>query len=178
MTMDWIVTTGATVEAAVDTALDELSVTQEDIEFEVLRSPKSSLFGFRRNQAQVRARVRPMEPPAKREWRRPAKSDKRKKAKKQSQNAKTRSAREGNKKRPQGAGKNQNKKTGNSDRKENRTATKGPSRKNGQAGEAASIRKRTINTGPQSSNTRSIDDQHKSSQSEPPKVRRTRKINH
>ena len=33
--MDWIVTTGATVEAAVDTALDELSVTQEDIEFDM-----------------------------------------------------------------------------------------------------------------------------------------------
>ena len=143
MTMDWIVTTGATVEAAVDTALDELSVTQEDIEFEVLRAPKNSLFGFRRNQAQVRARVRPMEPPAKREWRRPTKSDKRKKA-----------------------------------RKQTRPATKGPSHENGQAREAASIRNRTINTSPQSSNTRSIDGQDESPQSEPPKVRRTRKINH
>ena len=178
MTMDWIVTTGATVEAAVDTALDELSVTQEDIEFEVLRAPKNSLFGFRRNQAQVRARVRPMEPPAKREWRRPTKSDKRKKARKQSQNAKTRSTPEGKKKRQQAAGNNQNKKTGNSGRKQTRPATKGPSHENGQAREAASIRKRTINTSPQSSNTRSIDDQDESPQSEPPKVRRTRKINH
>ena len=178
MTMDWIVTTGATVEAAVDTALDELSVTQEDIEFEVLRTPKNSLFGFRRKQAQVRARVRPMEPPAKREWRRPTKSDKRKKVRKQSQNAKTRPTREGNKKRPQAAGSSQNKKTGNSGRKENRPAAKGPSHKNGQAREAASIRKRTINTSPKSSNIRSTDDEHESPQSEPPKVRRTRKINH
>ena len=178
MTMDWIVTTGTTVEAAVDTALDELSVTHEDIEFEVLRAPKSSLFGFRRNQAQVRARVRPMEPPAKREWRRPTKSDKRKKARKQSQNAKTRSTREGNKKRSQAAGNNQNKKTAKSGRKENRPATNGPSNKNGQAREASNIRKRTINTSPQPSNTRSINNQDKAPQTEPPKVRRTRKINH
>ena len=178
MTMDWIVTTGTTVEAAVDTALDELSVTHEDIEFEVLRAPKSSLFGFRRNQAQVRARVRPMEPPAKREWRRPTKSDKRKKVKKQSQNAKTRSTREGNKKRSQAAGNNQNKKTAKSGRKENRPATNGPSNKNGQAREASNIRKRTINTSLQSSNTRSINNQDEAPQTEPPKVRRTRKINH
>ncbi|MBA51747.1 MAG: hypothetical protein CL456_06480 [Acidimicrobiaceae bacterium] len=178
MTMDWIVTTGSTVEAAVDTALDELSVTQEDIEFEILRNPKSSLFGFRRNQAQVRARVRPMEPPAKREWRRPTKSDKRKKVKKQSQNAKTRSTQEGNKKRPQAAGSNQNKKMGKGRRKEDRPATNGPSHKNSQAREASSIRKRTINVSPQSSNARSIDKQDEAPQPEPPKVRRTRKINH
>ena len=100
MTMDWIVTTGPTVEAALDIALDELSVTQEDIEFEVVKEPKNSLFGSRRNRAQVRARIRPVEPPAKREWRRPAKSDKRKKAKKQGQNAKTRPTKDTDRKRP------------------------------------------------------------------------------
>ena len=57
--MDWIVTTGATVEAALDVALDELSVTQEDIEFEVVEKPKSSIFGFRRKQAQGAERPGP-----------------------------------------------------------------------------------------------------------------------
>ena len=41
MTMDWIVTTGSTVDEALDLALDTLSVTHDDIEFEVLREPVS-----------------------------------------------------------------------------------------------------------------------------------------
>ena len=38
--MDWIVTTGETVEAALENALDELSVTADDVEYEVLQEPK------------------------------------------------------------------------------------------------------------------------------------------
>ena len=80
MTMDWIVTTGSTVDEALDLALDTLSVTHDDIEFEVLKEPRKSVLGLRKSSAQVRARVRPIEPPAKREWRRPPKSEKQKRS--------------------------------------------------------------------------------------------------
>ena len=178
MTMDWIVTTGPTVEAALDIALDELSVTQEDIEFEVVKEPKNSLFGSRRNRAQVRARIRPVEPPAKREWRRPAKSDKRKKAKKQGQKPKTRPTKDTDRKRPETSGVNRNKKTAKSPRKENKTAANTVSHENGQASKAPNIRKRTITSTPEQTNVRSIDDRNDSPQPEPTKVRRTRKIDH
>ena len=32
--MDWIVTTGATIDTALESALDELSVTHDDVEYE------------------------------------------------------------------------------------------------------------------------------------------------
>ena len=80
MTMDWIVTTGSTVDEALDLALDTLSVTHDDIEFEVLKEPRKSVLGLRKSPAQVRARVRPIEPPAKPEWRRPPKSEKQKRS--------------------------------------------------------------------------------------------------
>ena len=44
--MDWIVTTGPSVADAVETALDELSVSREDVEFEVVAEPKMSIFGL------------------------------------------------------------------------------------------------------------------------------------
>ena len=52
--MDWIVTTGETVEAALENALDELSVTADDVEYEVLQEPKKTLFGFRNTEAQIK----------------------------------------------------------------------------------------------------------------------------
>ena len=79
--MDWIVTTGETVEDALENALDELSVTADDVEYEVLQEPKKTLFGFRSTEAQIKTRVRPVAAPAKRERRRPARSEKRYKAK-------------------------------------------------------------------------------------------------
>ena len=176
--MDWIVTTGATVEAALDVALDELSVTQEDIEFEVVKEPKNSLFGFRRKQAQVRVRVRPMEAPAKREWRRPGKADKRKKARKQGQSSKTRPNQATDKKGPRPSGSSQKKKTTKPQRKENKTSANDTHHRNGEVPEASNTRKRTIRTNPQQSNTRSMNDENGSPESEPPKVRRTRKIDH
>ena len=33
--MDWIVTTGATIDTALESALDELSVTHDDVEYEI-----------------------------------------------------------------------------------------------------------------------------------------------
>ncbi|HVF75982.1 MAG TPA: RNA-binding cell elongation regulator Jag/EloR [Acidimicrobiales bacterium] len=60
--MEWVETTGRSVEEAKDAALDELGVDEQDAEFEVLEEPKVGLFGRLRNEARVRARVRPTAP--------------------------------------------------------------------------------------------------------------------
>ena len=63
--MEWVETTGKTVEEAKDAALDQLGVDEHDAEFEVLEEPKMGLFGRLRSEARVRARVRPTTPRAK-----------------------------------------------------------------------------------------------------------------
>ncbi len=63
--MEWVVTTGRTVEEAKETALDQLGVDEQDAEMEVLQEPHKGLFGRLRAEAQVRARVRPSAPPPK-----------------------------------------------------------------------------------------------------------------
>ena len=60
--MEWVETTGRTVEEAKDAALDQLGVDEQDAEFEVLEEPKSGLFGRLRQEARVRARVQPTRP--------------------------------------------------------------------------------------------------------------------
>lgn len=60
--MEWVETTGRTVEEAKDAALDQLGVDEVDAEFEVLEEPKAGLFGRQRGEARVRARVRPTTP--------------------------------------------------------------------------------------------------------------------
>jgi spoIIIJ-associated protein len=60
--MEWVETTGRTVEEAKDAALDELGVDEQDAEFVVLEEPKTGLFGRLRSEARVRARVRPTSP--------------------------------------------------------------------------------------------------------------------
>src|SRR3954462_13067741 len=67
--MEWVETTGRTVEEAKELALDQLGVDVVDAEFEVLDEPKSGLFGRIRSEARVRARVRPQAPPPKLERR-------------------------------------------------------------------------------------------------------------
>ncbi|MCB0983346.1 MAG: Jag N-terminal domain-containing protein, partial [Ilumatobacter sp.] len=57
--MEWVTTTGSTVEEAKERALDQLGVALDDAEFEVLEEPKKGLFGRQRGEARVRARVRP-----------------------------------------------------------------------------------------------------------------------
>ncbi len=57
--MEFVETTGKTVEEAKEKALDQLGVHMEDAEFEVLEEPKAGLFGRVRGEARVRARVRP-----------------------------------------------------------------------------------------------------------------------
>lgn len=60
--MQWVVTTGRTVDEARERALDALGIDASDLEVEVLDEPGSSLFGLRRTDARIRARVRPTRP--------------------------------------------------------------------------------------------------------------------
>jgi spoIIIJ-associated protein len=79
--MEWVETTGRTVEEAKEAALDQLGVDEQDAEFEIVEEPRFGLFGRLRSEARVRARVRPTKPRAKEERRdrrgrrRPAGSD-------------------------------------------------------------------------------------------------------
>jgi spoIIIJ-associated protein len=63
--VEWVETTGRTVEEAKDAALDQLGVDENDAEFEVLEEARLGLFGRIRSEARVRARVRPNRPRAK-----------------------------------------------------------------------------------------------------------------
>lgn len=72
--MEWVETTGRTIEDAKEAALDELGVDSQDAEFEILEEPKLGLFGRIRNEGRVRARVRPVSPPSKDDRRRRSRS--------------------------------------------------------------------------------------------------------
>jgi spoIIIJ-associated protein len=63
--LEWVVTTGRTIEEALETALDQLGVDEHDVEHEVLQEPQKGLFGRMRAEARVRARIRPSPPPPK-----------------------------------------------------------------------------------------------------------------
>lgn len=59
--MEWVETTGSSIELALDAALDELGVDEDEVEFEVLEQPKAGLFGrIGANPARIRARVKPL----------------------------------------------------------------------------------------------------------------------
>ncbi len=60
--MEWVETTGRTIDEAKDAALDKLGIDESDAEFEVLEQPRLGLFGRVRAEARVRARVRPNKP--------------------------------------------------------------------------------------------------------------------
>ncbi len=68
--MEWVETTGKTIEEAKELALDQLGVDASEAEFETLEEPKSGLFGRTRGVARVRARVSPLTPRPKTERRR------------------------------------------------------------------------------------------------------------
>ena len=67
--MQWIETTGVSIDEAKERALDRLGVAEDDLEYEVLTEPTSALFGLRRTDARLRARVRPVSPRSKEERR-------------------------------------------------------------------------------------------------------------
>ena len=63
--MEWVETTGRSVQEAKEAALDELGVDEAEAEFEVIADAQTGLFGRLRSEARVRARVRPTAPRAK-----------------------------------------------------------------------------------------------------------------
>jgi spoIIIJ-associated protein len=67
--MEWVETTGDTLEEAKEAALDQLGVAEDEAEFEVIEEPKQGLFGRTRGEARVRARVKPSTPRGKTERR-------------------------------------------------------------------------------------------------------------
>lgn len=73
--MEWIVTTGGSVDEAKELALDQLGVAAEDADFEILAEPTRQLLGLRRSPAKVRARVTPVAPAPKAEPRRNQRRD-------------------------------------------------------------------------------------------------------
>ena len=56
--MEWIEVTAKTIAEAKELALDRLGVVDDELEFEVLDEPRSGL--FRRSDARIRARVKPI----------------------------------------------------------------------------------------------------------------------
>jgi spoIIIJ-associated protein len=68
--MEWVETTAKTTSEAKESALDRLGVHEDDAEFEIVSEPKTGLFGRVKEDARVRARVRPATPRAKDERRR------------------------------------------------------------------------------------------------------------
>jgi spoIIIJ-associated protein len=76
--LEWVETTGRTVEEAKRAALEQLGVGEPDAEFEVLAEPRVGLFGRLKEEARVRARLLPRYPRSKndrRDRRRGASSD-------------------------------------------------------------------------------------------------------
>ena len=59
---EWIEVSASTVDAAKEQALDLLGIPADDAEFEVMADAGKQLFGLRRTDARVRARVRPSLP--------------------------------------------------------------------------------------------------------------------
>jgi spoIIIJ-associated protein len=60
--MEWVETTGRTVEEAKKSALEQLGVAENEAEFEIISEPKIGLFGRLKEEARVRARIQPRYP--------------------------------------------------------------------------------------------------------------------
>jgi spoIIIJ-associated protein len=60
--VEWVVTTGRSLEEATEAALDELGVDEDELDIEILEEPRPGLFGRVRGEAKIRARVKPTTP--------------------------------------------------------------------------------------------------------------------
>ena len=60
--MEWVETTGRTVEEAKKLALEQLGIAESEAEFEIVSEPKIGLFGRLKEEARVRARIQPRYP--------------------------------------------------------------------------------------------------------------------
>ena len=63
--MDWITTSGRTLDEAKSNALDQLGIVADEAEFDVVNDVEKGLFGRVKNEAKIRARVRPKQPATK-----------------------------------------------------------------------------------------------------------------
>ena len=79
--MEWIETTGSTVDESKDRALDRLGIAEDDMQFEIIEEGSNSLFRLKRKEARLRARVKPVNT-------RPKQTDRRSRGKKQTVNKK------------------------------------------------------------------------------------------
>jgi spoIIIJ-associated protein len=73
--VEWVETTGRSIDEAKEAALDRLGVDEPDAEFEIVEEAKAGLFGRVRREARVRARIKPTRPRAKQERRRRGRRD-------------------------------------------------------------------------------------------------------
>jgi spoIIIJ-associated protein len=67
--VQWVETTGRTVDDAKEAALDQLGIDEREAEFEIVEEPRTGLFGRPRSEARIRARVIPKTPRPKQERR-------------------------------------------------------------------------------------------------------------
>ena len=63
--MDWITTSGRTLHEAKSNALDQLGIVADEAEFDVVNDVEKGLFGRVKNDARIRARVKPRQIPEK-----------------------------------------------------------------------------------------------------------------
>jgi spoIIIJ-associated protein len=68
--MDWITTSGSSIDEAKSNALDQLGIVADEAEFDIVNDVEKGLFGRVKTEAKVRARVRPKAPAAKDDRRR------------------------------------------------------------------------------------------------------------
>jgi spoIIIJ-associated protein len=75
--VEWVHITAKTIDEARERALDTLGVDEQDVEIVVLEEPRAGLFGRRKGQAEIRARIRPTQvrPKVERRDRRSRKGD-------------------------------------------------------------------------------------------------------
>jgi spoIIIJ-associated protein len=60
--MDWITTSGRTLDEAKSNALDQLGIVADEAEFDIVNDVDKGLFGRIKTEAKVRTRVRPKQP--------------------------------------------------------------------------------------------------------------------
>lgn len=65
--MDWITTSGGSLDEAKSHALDQLGIVADEAEFDIVNDVEKSFFGRVKTEAKVRARVRPKQPAVKEE---------------------------------------------------------------------------------------------------------------
>jgi len=63
--MDWITTSGGSLDEAKSHALDQLGIVADEAEFDIINDVEKSFFGRVKTEAKVRARVRPKQPSVK-----------------------------------------------------------------------------------------------------------------